>query len=143
MGKDKFYMYDGRSQPLQCDVRRYVFNDFNTLQYDQVFAGTNESFHEIWWFYCSTDSQVVDRYVVFNYLEQTWYYGTLSRTAWLDSGLRDYPLAATYSNNLVNHEEGTDDNESGTPAAITATITSGQFDLDGRGSFCFHLADYA
>lgn len=137
MGKDKFYMYDGRSQPLQCDVRRYVFNDFNTLQYDQVFAGTNESFHEIWWFYCSTDSQVVDRYVVFNYLEQTWYYGTLSRTAWLDSGLRDYPLAATYSNNLVNHEEGTDDNESGTPAAITATITSGQFDLDDGDRFAF------
>ena len=137
MGKDKFYMYDGRSQPLQCDVRRYVFNDFNTLQYDQVFAGTNESFHEIWWFYCSADSQVVDRYVVFNYLEQTWYYGTLSRTAWLDSGLRDYPLAATYSNNLVNHEEGTDDNESGTPAAITATITSGQFDLDDGDRFAF------
>lgn len=137
MGKDKFYMYDGRSQPLPCNVRRYVFEDFNTLQYDQVFAGTNEAFHEVWWFYCSANSDTVDKYVVFNYLEQTWYYGTLARTAWLDSGLRDYPLAATYSYNLVNHEQGTDDNQTGTPAPIAATITSGQFDIDDGDRFAF------
>ena len=137
MGRDKFYMYDGRSQTLPCDVRRFVFSDFNPLQYDQVFAGTNEAFHEIWWFYCSSDSQNVDRYVVYNYLEQTWYYGTMARTAWLDSGLREYPLAATYSYNLVNHEFGTDDNETGTPAAIEASITSGQFDLDDGDRFAF------
>ena len=137
MGRDKFYMYDGRSQTLPCDVRRFVFSDFNPLQYDQVFAGTNEAFHEIWWFYCSSDSQTVDRYVVYNYLEQTWYYGTMARTAWLDSGLREYPLAATYSYNLVNHEFGTDDNETGTPAAIEASITSGQFDLDDGDRFAF------
>jgi len=137
MGKDKFYMYDGRSQPLQCNVRRYVFNDFNTLQYDQIFAGTNEAFHEVWWFYCSSTSNNVDRYVVYNYLEQTWYYGTMARTAWLDSGLRDFPLAATYSYNLVNHEQGTDDNETGTPVAIAASITSGQFDLDDGDRFAF------
>ena len=137
MGKDKFYMYDGRSQPLKCDVRRFVFGDFNTLQYDQIFAGTNEAFHEVWWFYCSSNSSNVDRYVIYNYLEQTWCYGTLARTAWLDSGLRDFPLAATYSNNLVNHESGTDDNETGTPAAITASITSGQFDLDDGDRFAF------
>ncbi len=137
MGKDKFYMYDGRSQPLPCNVRRYVFEDFNTLQYDQVFAGTNEAFHEVWWFYCSADSETVDKYVVFNYLDQTWYYGTLARTAWLDSGLRDFPLAATYSYNLVNHEQGTDDNQTGTPAPIAATITSGQFDIDDGDRFAF------
>jgi len=137
MGKDKFYMYDGRSQPLKCDVRRFVFGDFNELQYDQVFAGTNEAFHEVWWFYCSLGSDNVDKYVVYNYLEQTWYYGTMGRTAWLDSGLRDYPLAATYSYNLVNHELGTDDNETGTPVPITATITSGQFDLDDGDKFAF------
>jgi hypothetical protein len=130
-------MYDGRSQPLQCNVRRYVFNDFNTLQYDQIFAGTNEAFHEVWWFYCSSNSSNVDRYVIYNYLEQTWYYGNLDRTAWLDSGLRDFPLAATYSNNLVNHESGTDDNETGTPVAIAASITSGQFDLDDGDRFAF------
>jgi len=75
--------------------------------------------------------------VVFNYLDQTWYYGTLARTAWLDSGLRDFPLAATYSYNLVNHEQGTDDNQTGTPAPIAATITSGQFDIDDGDRFAF------
>ena len=137
MGKDKFYAYDGRTQTLPCDVRRFVFNDFNALQYDQVFAGTNEAFHEVWWFYCSANSQTIDRYVVYNYLEKNWYYGTMARTAWLDSGLREYPLATTYSYNLVNHEFGTDDNETGTPAAITATITSGQFDIDDGDRFAF------
>jgi hypothetical protein len=137
MGKDKFYAYDGRTQTLPCDVRRFVFNDFNELQYDQVTAGTNEAFHEIWWFYCSQNSQTNDRYVVYNYLEKTWYYGTMARTAWLDSGLRDYPLGASYQYNLVNHEFGTDDNETGTPAAITATITSGQFDIDDGDRFAF------
>ena len=137
MGKDKFYAYDGRTQTLPCDIRRFVFNDFNELQYDQVTAGTNEAFHEIWWFYCSQNSQNNDRYVVYNYLEKTWYYGTIARTAWLDSGLRDHPLGASYQYNLVNHEFGTDDNETGTPAAITATITSGQFDIDDGDRFAF------
>jgi hypothetical protein len=137
MGKDKFYMYDGRTQTLPCRVRRYVFNDFNVFQYDQVFAGTNEAFHEIWWFYCSANSTTIDRYVVFNYQEQTWYYGTMSRSAWLESGLRDTPIAATYSYNLVDHEVGVDDDETGTPAAITATITSGQFDIDDGDRFAF------
>ena len=135
MGQDKFYMYDGRTQTLKCDVRKYVFEDLNHLQFDQVFAGTVEAFHEIWWFYCSENSNTVDKYVVFNYLEQTWYYGTMDRTAWLDSGLRDYPLAATYSNNLVEHEFGTDNNEGVDPVAIEAYITSGQFDIDDGDKF--------
>ena len=137
MGRDKFYMYDGRTQPLQCDLRKFVFNDFNTEQYEQVFAGTNESYHEIWWWYCSTDSNVADRYVVYNYLEQVWYYGTMNRTAWLDSGLRNYPLAATYSNNLVNHEQGVDDNETAVTAAIPAYVASAQFDLEDGHQFAF------
>ena len=124
MGTDKFYMYDGRSQPLPCDVRKYVFNDFNAQQYEQVHAGTNESFHEIWWFYCSPELTQSTRYVIYNYLENIWYYGTLGRTAWLDSGLRTSPLAATYSNNLVNHEDGINDNETATETAITAFIES-------------------
>lgn len=135
MGKDKFYMYDGRTQPLPCTVRRYVFDDFNTLQYDQVFAGTNEAFHEVWWFYCSDDSTTIDKYVIYNYLDKTWYYGTMARTAWMDSGLRDSPLAATYTYNLVNHEVGADDKETGTTTAITASITSGQFDIDDGHRF--------
>ena len=133
MGKDKFYKYDGRTQPLRCDIKRHIFNDLNTLQYDQFFAGTNEAFHEIWWFYCSTGQTEIDRYAIYNYLEDTWYYGSLGRTAWLDSGLRNFPLAATYSNNLVNHEDGIDDNETGANAAISANISSSQFDL-GDGS---------
>ena len=137
MGKDKFYMYDGRTQPLKCDVRKYVFNDFNTSQYEQVFAGTNEAYHEIWWFYCSTGSDTVDRYVIYNYLERIWYYGTMARTAWLDSGLRDYPLAATYNNNLVNHEFGYDDAETGSTQPINAFITSAEFDLDDGHKFAF------
>lgn len=133
MGTDKFYKYDGRSQPLKCDVRKYVFNDFNTQQYQQVFSGTNESFHEVWWFYCSKTSNNIDRYVIYNYMENVWYYGTLARTAWLDSGLRDHPLAATYSNNLVNHEDGINDNETATETAITAYVESAEFDIgDGH-----------
>ena len=135
MGKDKFYKYDGRTSPLKCDVRRYVFNDFNTEQYSQVFSGTNESFHEVWWFYCSSSATNIDRYVIYNYLEDIWYYGTLARTAWLDSGLRDNPLAATYDNNLVDHESGIDDNQGSITAAITAYIESSEFDLDDGHKF--------
>jgi hypothetical protein len=137
MGKDKFYKYDGRTQPLRCDLRRFIFTDFNTEQYDQVFAGTNESFHEIWWFYCSSNVTDIDRYVVYNYVEDAWYYGTMARTAWLDSGLRDNPLAATYSYNLVNHEQGNDDNETATTQPINAYISSSQFDLDDGHKFMF------
>ena len=135
MGKDKFYMYDGRSQPLQCDVRKYVFNDFDTDQYGQVFSGTNEAFHEVWWFYCSSGSTTIDSYVIYNYLEKIWYYGTLARTAWLDSGLRDKPLAATYNLNLVDHETGIDDNIGATAAAISAYVVSSDFDIGDGDRF--------
>jgi len=137
MGKDKFYRYDGRAQPLPSDLRRFVFDNMNTSQYLQVTAGTNEAYHEVWWFYCSAGSTENDRYVVYNYVENVWYYGELGRTAWLDSGLRNYPLAATYQNNLVNHEEGNDDNTTGTPAAIHAFISSSPFDLDNGDKFSF------
>ena len=137
MGIDKFYAYDGRVQTLPCDLRRYVFGDFNQLQGNQVFAGTNEGFNEVWWFYCSANSTTIDRYVVYNYLEKIWYYGTMARTAWLDSGLRDYPIAATYSYNLVNHEQGVDDNVSGTPVAINAYIESAEFDIEDGQNFGF------
>jgi hypothetical protein len=137
MGVDKFYVYDGRVQTLNCDVRRYVFSDFNQAQAAQVFAGTNEGFNEVWWYYCSANSNVVDKYVVFNYAEKIWYYGTLGRTAWLDSGLRDYPLAATYSRNLVNHEQGLNNNETGTTLSIAANISSSEFDIGDGHNFGF------
>jgi hypothetical protein len=137
MGVDKFYKYDGRVQTLRCDLRQYIFSDINASQYQQVFAGTNEGFNEVWWFYCSAGSTVVNRYVVYNYAEDIWYYGTMGRTAWLDSGLRDYPLAATYSYNLVNHEQGNDNNETSTPTAIAASISSSEFDIDDGHNFGF------
>ena len=137
MGVDKFYKYDGRTQPLPCNLRKFIFNDFNTQQYRQVFAGTVESYHEIWWFYCSADSQTANKYVVYNYLDNIWYYGTMDRTAWLDSGLRDFPLAATYNNNLVNQEEGVDNNELVDSAPIHAYATTAEFDLDDGHQFNF------
>ena len=137
MGVDKFYKYDGRVQTLNCDVRQYIYSDINLNQSVQVFGSTNEGFNEAWWFYCSAESTVIDKYVIYNYIENAWYYGTMGRTAWLDTGLRDYPVAATYSYNLVNHEYGVDDNTTGTPAAIAASITSAQFDIGDGNNFAF------
>jgi hypothetical protein len=137
MGVDKFYKYDGRVQTLRCDVRQYVFNDINAQQADQIFASTNEGFNEVWFFYCSENSIAVDRYVIYNYLEDIWMYGTLSRSAWLDSGLRDFPMAATYANNIVNQESGVDDNTTGTPTAIEASVTSSQFDIGDGHNMAF------
>ena len=144
MGVDKFYKYDGRTQTLSCDLRQHVFENINKDQFDQVVSGTNEGFNEIWWFYCSLDSIVVDSYVVYNYLEPNgnggvgvWYYGSMGRTAWLDSGLSDYPIGATYDNNLVNHEVGVDDKTTATTLPIEAYITSAEFDIDDGDRFGF------
>lgn len=137
MGVEKFYVYDGRVQTLNCDLREYIFSDINLSQTQQVFAGTSEGFTEVWWFYCSANSNTVDKYVVYNYGENIWYYGTMARTAWLDSGLRQYPIAATYINNLVSHEVGNDDASTDTAVPIAASITSAEFDIDDGQNFGF------
>lgn len=137
MGVDKFYKYDGQVQTLRCDLLRFIYTDINPLQYDQVYASTNEGFTEIWWFYCTADSNVIDRYVVYNYTEDVWCYGSMGRTAWLDTGLRNYPLAATYDYNLVNHEQGVDDATLADPLPIEAYITSSQFDIGDGNNFAF------
>ena len=137
MGVDKFYKYDGRVQTLNCDLRRYVFSDFNKLQTQQVYAGTNEGFNEIWWFYCSNDSLVSDRYVVYNYLENVWYYGNIGRTAWLDSGLLPLPVGATYNHELVQHEDGVDAYDLGNQTALAAYISSSEFDIGDGHNFGF------
>jgi hypothetical protein len=137
MGIDKFYKYDGRTQTLRCDLRQYVFSDINTQQYVQVYAGTNEGFNEVWWFYCSADATQNNRYVVYNYAEDIWYYGNMARTAWLDNGILSTPIAATYENNLVNHEVGYDDNATGTPVPIESSITSAEFDIEDGHNFAF------
>lgn len=97
MGTDKFYMYTGRVETLPCSLRQYVFEDVNLTQAYQFFATTNEGFNEVWFFYCSANSEYIDKYVVYNYLERTWYYGMMSRTAWLDTPLRTEPVATAYS----------------------------------------------
>jgi hypothetical protein len=137
MGVDKFYKYDGRVQTLRCDLRQFIYSDINQLQFDQVFASTNEGFNEVWFFYCSANSNTIDRYVIYNYAEDLWQYGTMARTAWLDTGLRNYPLAATYTYNIVNQEYGVDDNETGTVLPMEATITSAQFDIGDGHNFAF------
>jgi len=137
MGVDKFYKYDGRLQTLNCDLLRYVYNDIERTQFEQVYAATNEGFNEVWWFYPSGGSTTNDSYVVFNYVENVWYYGSMARTAWLDSGLQDYPVAATYSNNLVQHELGVDDGTAATAVPINAFITSSQFDIGDGHNFAF------
>jgi hypothetical protein len=142
MGVDKFYVYDGRVNTLNCDLRRHVFQDLNQDQSLQVFAGTNEGFNEVWWFYCSASSTAVDRYVIYNYQEKIWYYGTMERTAWLDSGLQTVPIAAKYNStaltgNLINHETGLNDNTTGTATAIDAYISSSEFDIGDGHNFGF------
>ena len=137
MGVDKFYKYDGTVQTLNCDLRQHVFSNLNQLQSFQVFSSTNEAFNEVWWFYCSTNSNTVDQYVIYNYLENSWYYGTMARTAWIDSGTRPNPIAATYSNNLVNHESGVDDNETATTLPINSYIESAEWDPEDGHKFSF------
>ena len=137
MGIDKFYMYDGRVQTLPCTVWQYVFNNINGEQNYQVFAGTNEGFNEVWWYYCSADSTSVDRYVIFNYADQVWYYGNLARTAWLDSPLRHYPTAAGYNGQVFYHENGVDDGSTNPPSPISSYIQSANIDIEDGYQYGF------
>jgi hypothetical protein len=137
MGVDKFYIYDGNVRTLPCDLKQHVFSNINIEQRYQVFSGVNEAFNEVWWFYCSANSTQIDQYVVFNYIENIWYYGTLARTAWIDANIRDKPIAATYVYNLVAHEEGVDDVEDGSPKPINAYIETSEFDLEDGNKFSF------
>ena len=138
MGTDKFYRYDGKADTLPCDLRQYVFSDINTDQPYQVFAGTNEGFNEVWWFYPSADSDSVNKYVVYNYVENVWYYGTMNRTAWLDTGIYAKPVAADADADLiVYHESGVDNNSGTNPEPIEAYISSAEFDIDDGDHFGF------
>ena len=127
MGKNRFYIYSGRVEVLPCTLRNHIFKNFNYEQFDQVVAGTNELYGEIWWFYPTANSTTNDAYVVYNYLEKIWYYGTMERTAWLDSSLQNYPLAADpTTQKIYYHENGND--ADGLP--ITSYILSNDVDLD-------------
>ena len=167
MGTDKFYMYSGRVETLPCALRQYIYNNINLTEAFQFFAGTNEGYNEIWWFYCSitgttsagengtgtpgSPNRLVDRYVIYNHLERTWYYGTWNgttvrpRTAWLDSPLRAEPTAGigynsggVYTNGaVVYHETTVDNNETTTPVAIDSYVQSSDFDIGDGHNFGF------
>ena len=131
MGNDKFYTYNGRVDTLPCTIRQYVFNDINRTQGNIFFAGTNNQFNEIVWFYCSANATEIDRYVVYNYAENIWYYGTISRTAWVDAGIYPYPLAAGGSW-VYFHELGHDNGQplGAPPVAIDSYIQSADVDIE-------------
>jgi hypothetical protein len=146
MGTDKFYRYDGRVQTMRCDLRQFIFNNsdptltLNQLQANQIFASTVEAYNEIWWFYCSSgsnDPTSPDRYVVYNYAEDIWYYGSMSRTAWLDSKVLGKPVAASNTGYLTEQESGVDDGITGTLVPIEAYITSAEIDIDDGHNFGF------
>jgi hypothetical protein len=142
MGVDKFYMYSGRVETLSCTLRQYVFNDINLAQGYQVFCGGNEAYNEIWWFYCSTDSTAVDKYVIYNYFDKVWYYGSMSRTSWLDSGLREYPMATNYDSSAqtgrtLYHEADVNDVAGTSPVPIESFLQSSDFDIGDGHNFGF------
>jgi hypothetical protein len=143
MGQDKFYAYTGRVETLPCTLRDHIFSNINFDQSDQVVCGTNEQWNEVWWFYPTADSDYNNAYVIYNHLERIWYYGYVDRTAWLDTPLRQFPLAAnttitvdgnnvTTGNGYVyNHEDGLDDDG----APMDSYIQSSDFDLDDGDRF--------
>ena len=138
MGTDKFFIYSGRVETLPCSLWQYIFNDINKDQAFQVFASSNERYSEVWWFYCSQNSNVIDKYIIYNYLERVWSYGTMSRSFWLDSPLRQYPMAADIANNRVLYHEAAVDDVSGlTPVPIEAFIQSSDFDIGDGHNFGF------
>ena len=94
MGVDKFYIYSGRVETLQCALRQFIFTNINTDQLAQIVCGSNEGYNEVWWFYPTADSLINNRYIIYNYVENTWAYGSLERGYWLDSPLRQFPMAA-------------------------------------------------
>jgi len=144
MGSDKFYMYSGRVETLPCSLRQYIFADINKDQAWQVTCGGNEGYNEVWWYYCSSQSTVIDKYVIYNYLDRVWYYGSLCRTSWLDSGLRPNPMATNISSydwvgnplgRVIYHEVGNDNGEGDSNVPIEAYVQSSDFDIGDGNNF--------
>jgi len=137
MGREEFYVYAGAVNKLPCTVKDFVFSDFNEQQIQKVTAANNSSFSEIWWFYPSASSDENDRYVVFNYEQKVWYFGTLDRTVWIDRGVDALPIAASPDHYLYVHESGFDDGSTAPASAIAANIESSQIDLGDGDQFAF------
>jgi hypothetical protein len=137
MGSKEFYVYSGTVARLPCTVLDYVFSDFNRDQIGKVIAGHNSSYGEVWWFYPSSSATENDRYVIYNYQEKVWYFGNLARTAWVDRGINQYPIAASTDNKLYYHEFGQDDGSTNPASAISANIESSQIDIGDGDKFTF------
>lgn len=136
MGNDKFYSYSGRVDTLPCTLRQFVFDDINRSQADLFFAGSNAEFNEVIWFYCSAGATEINRYVIYNYAENIWYFGSLVRTAWIDAGLITYPIGLN-NGYLYYHEYGHDDGQpaGAEPLPITAYIQSADIDIEDGDKF--------
>lgn len=137
MGMREFYVYGGSVQRVPCTVRDYVFTDFNFQQRDKVYAASNTAFSEVWWFYPSSSSEECDRYVAFNYQQNLWYYGNLPRTAWIDRGVIDNPIAASTDQSLYYQEFGFDDGSTNPSSAISAYIESSPVDIGEGDKYMF------
>ena len=131
MGNDKFYIYSGRVDTLPCTLRQYVFDNLNRTQKQIFFAGSNAEFNEVVWFYCSLNASEIDSYVIYNYSENIWYFGAIQRTAWIDAGVVDYPLAVDQGY-VYQHELGHDDGQplNAPPLPINSYIQSADIDIE-------------
>tara|TARA_R100001510_G_scaffold51156_1_gene50736 strand:- start:1296 stop:3221 length:1926 start_codon:yes stop_codon:yes gene_type:complete len=135
MGVNEFYVYKGGVQRIPCSVKDFVFSDINREQLEKVTAGVNSSFAEIWWFYPSADSTENNKYVIYNYEQKIWYFGSLARTFWMDRGIYEFPIAAGTDHYLFNHENGFDDGSTVPASAISSHIESSQIDIGDGDRF--------
>lgn len=133
MGKNSFYVYTGKTDNLACPINNYIFTDFNFGQSDKVYAAVNSEYNEVGWFYPSANSNENDRYVIYNYVEKAWTYGIMARTAWIDRGVRQYPMAASPDNYMYYHEFGTDDGSTEPVSPLNAYIESSPLDIGDAG----------
>lgn len=137
MGESEFYVYTGAVQRLPCSVRDYVFSDLNTFQREKIVSANNTEHAEVWWFYPSKNSNVLNRYVIYNYLENSWYYGAFGRTAWIDRGIFEFPIAANDDGFLYFHEVGFDDGTFNPAAPIEAFVQSSPMDIGDGEQFVY------
>ena len=137
MGEGQFYIYSGQTKELTCPVLNYVFNDYNNSQSDKVFASVNSEFSEVTWYYPSSSAQEPDRYVTYNYIDGSWYYGNLGRTCWIDRGARPNPQATSSDSYLYDHEYGTDDGSTNPPSALNTYVESSPIDIGDGDKFSF------
>jgi hypothetical protein len=137
MGIGSFYAYNGTVQQIPCPILEYIFDDFNISQSSKVFAGHNVEHSEVWWFYPSAATNNNDKYVIYNYAQNIWYFGNLARTAWISQGVLQYPVAASTDGYLYYHEYGLNDGSQNPPVAIASYIESNPVDLGDGDNFMF------